>query len=122
LFAGDVGATLAAVAALVTRGHTHREGLFRGELRRTATALKGKLTTSGDAQVIAALALALLVIPAGEAPPAELPAPLAAALAGPPPPALPAARAAVRAALLAAPASWRAHPLAADVARAFQLV
>src|SRR5208282_5590493 len=59
LFAGDVGATLAAVAALVTRGHTHREGGFRAELRRTLGALKAKLAAGGDAGVHAALAAAI---------------------------------------------------------------
>jgi Ca-activated chloride channel family protein len=122
LFAGDVGVTLAAVAALVTRGHTHREGGFRSELRRTLGALKGKLAAGGDAGVHAALAAAILLIAAGEEPPAELPDPLKAALTGLSTSDLPAARQAVRAALLAAPASWRSHVLAGEIARVFQLV
>jgi hypothetical protein len=120
--AGDVGATLAAVAALVTRGHTHREGGFRAELRRTLGALKGKLSGAGDPPVHAALAAAILAVAAGEEPPAELPAPLLAALAGLSTSDLPAARKAVRAALLAAPPSWKSHALAGEIARVFQLV
>jgi hypothetical protein len=122
LFAGDVGVTLAAVAALVTRGHTHREGGFRSELRRTLGALKGKLGAEGDAGVHAALAAAILMVAVGEEPPAELPEPLRTALAGLSMSDLPAARQTVRAALGAAPASWRSQALAGEIARVFQLV
>jgi hypothetical protein len=122
IFAGDLGATLAAVAALVTRGHTHREGLFRSELRRTVGTLRQRLgALGGDAQVLAALALALLTVPAGEAAPGELPAGLGAAIAGLSTQDLPAARSAVRAALAAAPPSWRATALAQEIGRAFQI-
>jgi hypothetical protein len=123
LFAGELGTTLAAVAALVSRGHSTREGLFRAELRRTVATLRKMLPSlSGDERTLAALALALLTVPSGEAPPAELAAPIAATLAGLSLDDPAAARAIVRAALAVAPASWRARPLAGDIGTAFGLV
>jgi len=122
LFGGDLGATLAAVAALVSRGHATREGLFRAELRRTAATLRKQLPAlAGDDRTLAALALALLTMPAGDAPPAELPAPMAAILAGISLDDLAAARATVRAALAAAPSSWQSTPLAQTIGKVFHL-
>ena len=82
LFAGNWAVTLAAVAALVSRGHTAREGQFRAELRRTLQAVRQQLPgLSGDERHAAALILALLTVPHGEAAPAELVAAAASALA-----------------------------------------
>lgn len=73
LFAGDWAVTLAAVAALVSRGHTAREGQFRAELRRTLQVVRQQLPgLSGAQRQAAALTLALLTVPHGEAAPAEL--------------------------------------------------
>ncbi len=123
LFAGDLGATLAAVAALVTRGHTHREGLFRAELRRTVATLRQRVgALGGDDQVVAALALALLTLPGGEAAPGELPAALGALLVGLGVADLPAARGQVRAALAGAPSGWAGSGQGREIARVFVLV
>lgn len=65
---GDLPGTLAAVAALVSRGHTPREGDFRAELKRTAATLRARLPgLVGDEAVWAAVALALLTAPHGGA-------------------------------------------------------
>ncbi|MEZ4392250.1 MAG: VWA domain-containing protein [Polyangiales bacterium] len=65
---GDLGGTLAAVAALVSRGHTPREGDFRAELKRTAATLRARLPgLAGDEATWAAVALALLTAPHGGA-------------------------------------------------------
>jgi Ca-activated chloride channel family protein len=120
LFEGDLGVTLAAVAALVGQGHTAREGLFRAELRRTLVTLRGRLSgLSGDAQVLAALAIALLTMPHGDPAPDGLPSALAAALGGISLSDLPAARQAIKAALAKAPAGWNAGPVAGAIAKAF---
>src|SRR5262249_10184534 len=80
---GELGATLAAVAALVSRGHTARAGSFRAELRRTVQALKSRLPSlSAEDLVLCALALAILQMPHGEPAPSELPPELAACLTG----------------------------------------
>jgi hypothetical protein len=122
LFGADLGTTLAAVAALVARGYTHREGLFRAELRRTVGTLKSRLPSlSGDTRTFAALALALLAVAAGEAAPQELPPAIASTLASLSTADLLAARAVVRAALAAAPAGWRSPGLANEIAVAFLL-
>lgn len=119
LFAGDLGATLAAVAALVSRGHTARSGGFRAELRRTVQALQARLAKAqGKEQVLCALALAILRVPGGDAAPSELPAELAASLAGASLTDLPGLAAAVRAALAKAP-DWKQSPLARGIAGAF---
>lgn len=82
LFAGDWAVTLAAVAALVSRGHTAREGQFRAELRRTLQVVRQQLPgLSGGDRHAAALTLALLTVPHGEAAPAELVATAATAVA-----------------------------------------
>lgn len=82
LFAGDWAVTLAAVAALVSRGHTAREGQFRAELRRTLQVARQQLPgLSGAQRQAAALTLALLTVPHGEAAPAELVATAASAVA-----------------------------------------
>jgi hypothetical protein len=82
LFAGDWAVTLAAVAALVSRGHTAREGQFRAELRRTLQVVRQQLPgLSGAERQAAALVLALLTVPHGEAAPAELVASAASAMA-----------------------------------------
>jgi hypothetical protein len=115
---GDLAATLAAVAALATRGHTAREGLFRVELRRTLATLRARLATaSGDDRVYAALAVALLAAQ----PPSELPEAIAAHLAGASPADLDALRTAVRDALAVAPQGWRSAPLAAEVVTVFAI-
>ncbi len=122
LFDGDMGATLAAVAVLVGRGHTSREGLFRSELRRTLMTLRGQLAgLKGDERTYAALAVALLTLPGGESPPAELPATLATALAGLSLSDLHEARGKIRAALAAAPGGWQGHALARGLQGAFAL-
>lgn len=82
LFAGDWAVTLAAVAALVSRGHTAREGQFRAELRRTLQVVRQQLPgLSGAQRQAAALTLALLTVPHGEAAPAELVTSAASAVA-----------------------------------------
>ncbi|HRI68330.1 MAG TPA: VIT domain-containing protein [Polyangium sp.] len=120
LFAGDIASTLAAVAALVGRGHTAREGLFRAELRRTTMTLRSKLSSlSGNEQMMALLALALLVMPHGDPAPDDLTPELANTLNGISLSDLADARAKVRAAMALAPAGWDAPALADGVKRAF---
>ncbi len=122
LFSGDLGVTLAAIAALVANGHTHREGLFRAELRRTVQTLRARLgTASGDERVLAAIGLAMLTIPAGDPAPAELPDELAKALAGLSLANLAATKVAITAALALAPASLASHAGASAILQAFQL-
>ncbi len=83
LFVGDLATTALAVAVLVSRGHTARAGSFRAELRRTTTAAQGRLASaSGDDRLLCVLVLALLRMPHGEAPPADLPPFLADLLQG----------------------------------------
>ncbi len=83
IFGGDLAVTLAAVAALVARGHSHREGLFKAELKRTLASLRKLVgTTTGDDAGRAALAIALLTRPFGEALPDGLPSSVAAILSG----------------------------------------
>jgi len=63
---GSVGDTLAAVAALVAHGHTHREGDYRAELKRTLATLRAKVASlAGHEAVWARLAVALLTVPHG---------------------------------------------------------
>lgn len=120
LFDGDLGVTLAAVAALVSRGHTAREGVFRAELRRTLHALRTKLLlVTGAERTWAALALALLVIPNGDPVPAELPTGVASLLAGFSLADLKAARLTVLKSLTRAPDGWAANPVAREIRRTF---
>jgi Ca-activated chloride channel homolog len=120
LFGGDIAATLAAVAALVGRGHTAREGLFRAELRRTMQTLRGKIASlSGNEQILARVALAMLVMPHGDPAPDGLAPEIAASLDGLSLADLTTARAKVRAALGLAPAGWDGGMLAGAVKRAF---
>lgn len=117
---GDLGATVAAIAALVGRGHTARTGSFRAELRRTVQALRSLLpSTSGDDKTLCALGLALLLMPNGEAAPAELPAEIAQILDGKSASDGAALAPAVRAAVGRAPAAIKASALAAEIFRAF---
>ena len=119
LFGGNLGATLAAVAALVSRGHTARSGGFRAELRRTVQALQARLAKAqGSEQILCALALAILRVPGGDAAPAELPAELSTSIAGTSLTDLPGLATAVRAALAKSP-DWKQSPLARAIARAF---
>ena len=119
LFAGDLGATLAAVAALVSRGHTARSGSFRAELRRTVQALQARLVKAqGTEQVLCALALAVLRVPGGDAAPPELPSELSASLTGASLTDLPGLAKAVRTALAKAP-DWKQSPLARAIASTF---
>jgi len=120
LFAGDVGLTLVAVAALVARGHSAREGLFRAELRRTVQTLRKRLPTFKSAELAwAALALAVLLVPYGDPVPFELPPAIAGAFGTPKHGDESGLRAALRAALKAAPPGWDAHPLAAEAHEVF---
>ncbi|MDI1479469.1 VIT domain-containing protein [Polyangium sp. y55x31] len=120
LFDGDLGATLAAVAALVGRGHTAREGLFRAELRRTTVTLRGKLAAlSAEDKPLALFALALLTMPHGDPAPEGLPAPIAAALAGISLADRKGAAGKIHAALGHLPSDWASRPLAAEVKRVF---
>ncbi|TKC98504.1 VIT domain-containing protein [Polyangium fumosum] len=120
LFDADLGATLAAVAALVARGHTAREGLFRAELRRTTVTLRGKLGgMSAEDKHLALLALALLTMPHGDPAPEGLPAPIAASLTGLSLTDRPGAAAKIGAALGHLPSGWADKPLAAEVKRVF---
>ncbi|MDI3281737.1 FHA domain-containing protein [Polyangium sp. 15x6] len=120
LFDADLGATLAAVAALVRRGHTAREGLFRAELRRTTVTLRGKLAgLSSEDKLLALLALALLTMPHGDPAPGGLPAPIAAALAGISLADRPSATGKIGVALGHLPSGWAEKPLAAEVKRVF---
>ncbi|MBK9262612.1 MAG: FHA domain-containing protein [Polyangiaceae bacterium] len=120
LFGGDIASTLAAVAALVGHGHTAREGLFRAELRRTTMTLRSKLPSlSGNEQLLARLALALLVMPHGDPAPEGLPAEMAAKLEGLSLSDLPEARAKVRSVLAIAPSGWDGSPLAMSIKQAF---
>lgn len=119
LFDGDLGATLAATAALVGLGHTAREGLFRAELRRTAATLRKNLPgLSGPARDFALLALALLTMPHGEDAPEGLAPQIAAALSGISLVDLPAARAKIASALAALPGFPNAS-LAVEIKRVF---
>ena len=120
LFDGDLAATLAAVAALVSRGHTAREGLFRAELRRTTVTLRGKSAgLSEKDKRLAVFALALLTMPHGDAAPGDLPPAIAAALAGISLGDQKGAADKVALALGHLPADWAVHPLAAEVKRVF---
>lgn len=121
LFADDVATTLAAAAACVSLGHTARRGQFRAELRRASQVLREKVAeTTGDTQILAALALALLTMPDGTAAPQELPAALAQLVgainldeAG--------IAAHVKAVLAASSTSWQ-QDLALHIAKSFALV
>jgi hypothetical protein len=120
LFGGDLAATLAAVAALVGRGHTSREGLFRAELRRTLMTLRGKIAgLSGNDQRLAQMTLALLLMPHGDPAPEGLAPEITAMLEGLSLADWPAARSKIRAALGFAPAGWDNDPLTAGIKRAF---
>jgi len=115
---GDVANTLAAVAALVSRGHTPREGGYRAELKRTLATLRARLPSlSGDEAVWARVAVALLTAPHGAEPEGLAPAldVAARALATNEPNTL---RARVIALLDLAPAGWDAAPRAAATRRA----
>ena len=127
LFAGNWAVTLAAVAALVSRGHTAREGQFRAELRRTLQAVRQQLPgLSGDERHAAALILALLTVPHGEAAPAELVAAAASALADASLHDLAALQAKTVAALAALQTAGATHlatqPLAHAILQSFQLL
>ena len=118
-FGGDVASTLAAVAALVGRGHTAREGLFRAELRRTTMTLRAKLPgLSANERAMALLALALLVMPHGDPEPDGLPAEWATKLEGLSLADLPQAQAKVRAVMALVPSGWDSSPLALAIKRA----
>lgn len=120
LFAGDIAGTLAAVAALVGRGHTSREGLFRAELRRTLMTLRSKIASlSGNDQIMARMTLALLLMPHGDPAPEGLAPEIASQLEGLSLADLPAARLKVRAALALAPAGWDSGLLAEGIKRSF---
>lgn len=118
--AGDLGATVAAIAALVSSGHTARTGSFRAELRRTVQALRGLLPNlSGDDKALCAIGLALLLMPNGEAAPAELPGELAQILEGKSTSDGGGLAAAVRSVAAKAPAGIKASALGAEIFRAF---
>lgn len=66
---GDIATSLAAVAALVSRGHTHREGDFRAELKRTLATLRARVASLSNEEALwATMAIALLTAPHGDAP------------------------------------------------------
>jgi hypothetical protein len=120
LFSGDIASTLAAVAALVGRGHTAREGLFRAELRRTTMTLRSKIPSlSGNEQTMALLAFALLVMPHGDPAPDGLASDIATKLDGISVSDLSETRAKVRAAMAMAPAGWDVSPLVQGIKRTF---
>ena len=120
LFAGDFAITLVAVAALVGRGHTAREGLFRAELRRTTMTLRSKLASlSGNDRTMALLTLAILVMPHGDSAPEGLAAEMVAKLEGISLADLSETRAKIRAAMASAPSGWDASPLAAQIKKTF---
>ncbi len=120
LFAGEIASTLAAVAALVSRGHTAREGLFRAELRRTMMTLRSKASgLSGNDKTMALLAWAMLVMPHGDPAPDDLPSDLAGALEGVSLTDLSATRAKIRTALALLPAGWDSPLLAGGIKRSF---
>jgi hypothetical protein len=120
LFGGDIASTLAAVAALVGRGHTAREGLFRAELRRTMMTLRSKIPSlSGNEQAMALLALAMLVMPHGDPAPDGLAPDLATKLEGLSLADVTETLARVRAAMAIAPPGWDVSPLAQGIKRAF---
>jgi hypothetical protein len=103
LFDADLGATLAAIAVLASRGHTAREGLFRSELGRALRALRARLSAgSKDERIYAALGVAILTLAAVP----ELPAFVAKHLARASTADLATLGSAVRAALAAAPPGW----------------
>lgn len=116
---GDIARTLAAVAALVSRGHTPREGDFRAELKRTLATLRARVDgLTGDEAVWARLSIALLTVPHGAAPEglddARAQAACAVRLGDPN-----ALRASVIALVDRAPTGWDADPRAAKVRAAF---
>ena len=114
---GDVASTLASVAALVSRGHTHREGDFRAELKRTLATLRGRVAgVQGDEVVWIRLAIALLAVPHG-AEPEGLDATLDALARGLALGDANALRQRVIALLDAAPAGWDVGPAGAVRAR-----
>ena len=118
LFTSDIASTLAAVAALVGRGHTAREGLFRAELRRTMMTLRGKVSgLSGNDKTMALLAWAMLVMPHGDPAPDDLPSYLATALEGISLADLSAAQGRIRSALTLLPSGWDTPPLAGGIKR-----
>lgn len=118
LFTSDIASTLAAVAALVGRGHTAREGLFRAELRRTMMTLRGKVSgLSGNDKTMALLAWAMLVMPHGDPAPDDLPSYLATALEGISLTDLSSAQSRIRSALTLLPSGWDAPPLAGGIRR-----
>ena len=118
--AGDLAATVVAVAALVSRGHSARTGSFRAELRRTTQTVKALLgKASGDEKILCALVLALLSMPHGEAAPAALPPELAALLEGRGAADLPALAVAVRAVLKKAPLPAKQTPLSEAIRNTF---
>lgn len=115
-----MAATVLAIAALVSRGHTARAGSFRAELRRTAQTLASRLATvTGDERAQCALALALLRVAHGEAAPPELDAELAKILDGQSLTELPQLAAAIRNLLGRTPATWWVSPLARAIGSAF---
>lgn len=120
LFGGEMAATVLAIAALVSRGHTARAGSFRAELRRTSQTLAARLATAaGDEKAQCALALALLRVAHGEAAPPELDAELAPLLSGQSLTELPGFAAAIRNLLGKTPATWWQTPLARAIRSAF---
>lgn len=70
---GSPEATLAAVGAFLSLGHSHREGLFRSELRRTLATVKN-LAATDPSQRAWLFSWALLAAAAGDPLPAGLPA------------------------------------------------
>ena len=120
LFEGGIGVTLAAVAALVSRGHTAREGLFRAELRRTLAALQaGEWPSASTERTWAELAIAMLTMPHGAEPPVGLSQELSEALAGAAILNLLDLRARIRRALLSAPAGWDSTSLGSELRAVF---
>jgi hypothetical protein len=120
LFDGDFAVTLVAVSALVGLGHTTREGLFRAELRRTASTLKGKLAgLSGQDREFALLTLALLTMPHGDDAPDGLSPVLANALLGISLSDLAEARTKIAVALRALPSGFAKATLANEIHRTF---
>ncbi len=116
---GSVGETLAAVGALVSAGHTHREGDYRAELKRTLATLRGRLVTlHGDEAVWARVAIALLTVPHGIEP-VELDPALEAAVRRVDLHETRALREEVIAVVTLCPPGWDASPRAAQIWRRF---
>ncbi len=120
LFGGELAATVLALAALVSRGHSARAGSFRAELRRTGQTLQARIhTAQEDDKLLCALGLALLRMPHKEPAPAELPQAYAAVLQGHSFDDLPALSAAVQKCIAQAPTGWWQTSLAQRIQQGF---